>query len=106
MDADLVPGVDDLLGLLGERLDRMSRDEPRGLQVVLREQVQQSRCADLAGKEPTRDVVGRVLASVRAEPSGNGVDVDSESTEDLFRHVFVPFVSRAQRDLGRLSPAS
>ena len=39
--------------------------------------------ADLAGEQAARDVAGRVLAAVGAEPAGDGIDVDAEGAEDL-----------------------
>ena len=79
-------GGDDLLGLAGERLDRVARDEPRRLEVVPLEELQQARRPDLAGEQAARDVVGGVLAAVRAEPACHRVDVDAVRDEDLLGH--------------------
>ena len=79
MHPDLVAGVDDHLRLLRERLDRVARNEPGRLHVVLVEQLQQAPRPDLAGEHAAGDVVGRVLAAVRAEPAGDRVDVDADT---------------------------
>ena len=90
VDPDLVTARDDLLGLRREGLDRVAGDEPRRLQVVAVEELQEARRSDLAGEEPAGDVVGRVLASVRPEPAGHRVDVDPVRDEDLLGHSRLP----------------
>ncbi len=40
----------------------------------------------MADEQPARNVIGGVLASVRAEPSGDRVEVDAESTKNLLGH--------------------
>jgi hypothetical protein len=62
--ADLVAALDHHPGLLGEGLDRVAGDEPRRLDAVALEQLQQPRRADLAGEEAARDVIRRVLTAV------------------------------------------
>jgi hypothetical protein len=42
----------------------MARDEPGRLDAEALEQLQEARRADLAGEEPARDVVGRILAAI------------------------------------------
>src|SRR5207302_1977895 len=79
-------GVDDHLRLLGEGLDRVAGDEPGRLQALTLEQLQEARRPDLAGEEAARDVVGRVLAAVRAEPAGDGVDVDADRAQNFLGH--------------------
>ena len=59
------------------------------LSSCLLEQIEQPRGADLAGEEPARDVVRRVLAAVGAEPAGDGVDVDAVGAENLLGHRFL-----------------
>src|SRR4029077_13634797 len=68
----------------GKGLDRMAGDEPAGAQAELVEELDQPRDADLAGKEPARDVARRILAAIGAEPSGDRIDINAEGTEDLF----------------------
>ena len=59
-------------------------------QVVFRSYLSNSfsrrRRADLAGEDAARDVVGRVLAAVGAQPPGDRVDVDADHAEDLLGH--------------------
>ena len=86
VDADLVPGVGDLLHLIGKGLDRMAGDEPRRLDAEPAEELEQPQRADLAGEEAARDVVGQVLAAIRAEPAGHGVHINSEPAQDFLRH--------------------
>ncbi len=86
MDADLVPGVGDGLHLGREGLDRMSGDEPGGLDPEPFEHPQQPRGADFPREQAAGDVVGRVLAAVRAEPAGHGVDIDAEPAQNLLGH--------------------
>ena len=86
VQADLVGRLDDQLGFSREALGGVTGDEPRALQAVLAEQLQQPRHADLGGEHAARDVAGRILAAVRAEPTCNRVAVDAECTEDLLLH--------------------
>src|SRR5215213_5972751 len=72
---DLVPRVYHYLDLVRKGLDRVTRDEPRRLEVVLLEEFEQTRRPDLAGEHAPRDVVGRVLATVRPEPTGDRINV-------------------------------
>ena len=51
VDPDLVAAGDDLLGLGGEGLDRVARDEPRRPEVVALEELQEARRPDLTGEE-------------------------------------------------------
>ena len=81
---------DDLLGLGGESLDRVARDEPGGLEPVALEELQEAGRPDLAREEAARDVVGGVLTTVRAEPAGDCVDVDAVRDEDLLGHPAPP----------------
>ena len=61
------------------------------LQAVLVEQLQQAAAPDLAGEEAARDVAGRVLAAVRAEPARDRVDVDADAQKISFAIVLLPF---------------
>src|SRR4051794_14240244 len=79
-------GRDDQLGLSWEALGGVTGEEPRARQAVLVEQLQQARHPDLGGKHAARDVAGRILASVRTEPTRDRVAVDTEGTEDLLLH--------------------
>src|SRR4029079_1526975 len=58
---DLVAGVDDHLRLLREGLDRVARDEPGRLHVVLVEHLQQAPRPDLAAEYAARDVIRRTI---------------------------------------------
>ena len=49
--ANFVPGLDNQAGLLRKRFDGVPGDEPTGLEVVVREELQQAWDADLAGEE-------------------------------------------------------
>ena len=60
MDVDFVPGLDDLLHLLGEGVDRATEEEP-------------SR---------------RDSQRLKTEPPGHSVDVDAEPAQDFPRHAF------------------
>ena len=52
----------------------------------------EARRADFAGEEAARNVIRRVLATVGAEPTGDGVNIDSKTTEYFLRHVrFLPY---------------
>src|SRR5437879_4993706 len=91
MRADLVPSLSYKRGLLRERLDGVTRNEPRRFDIGPLEERQQPRYADLSGEQTARDVRGRVLTPVGPEPAGNGVYVHPKSTQDLlFRHANLP----------------
>ena len=81
--ADLVAGIDHHLALRGEGVDRVAGNEPAGANAEAVEQLDQPRHADFAGKEAARDVARRILAPVRAEPAGDGVDVDADGAKYL-----------------------
>ena len=81
--ADLVTGIDHQFALLGKGLDRMAGNEPRGRDGKTFEQIDQPRYADLAGKQAPRNIAGRVLAAIRAEPACHRIDVDADGTEDF-----------------------
>ena len=46
----------------------------------------QTRTAYLPGEETARNIVGGVLAAVRAEPACDRIDIDPEPAQDLLRH--------------------
>jgi hypothetical protein len=94
---DLVSGIHDHLRLLGEGLDRVAGNEPRGLEVVLVEELEQARRADLTGEQAAGDVGRRVLAAVGAEPPGHRVDVDPVRADDLLGHASSPRRRLARR---------
>ena len=87
---DFVTGVGHGLHLLGEGFHRVARDEPGGTQAIAFEQLEQARRADFAGEQATGDVVRRVFAAVGTEPTGDGVNVDAECTENVFSHDVSP----------------
>ena len=64
----------------------MAGDEPGGLDAEPPEHLEQPRAADLAGEQAARDVVGRILAAVAAEPACDGIDVDAEAAENFLGH--------------------
>lgn len=90
MSADLVPGVDDHLHLLGEGLDGVTGDEPGGLHIALLEEVQEPQRPDLSGEQTPRDVVRRVFAPVGAEPARHRINVHTKGTEYLFLRQLLP----------------
>ena len=51
MRANLVSGLNNHMGLLGKRLDRVAGNKPARLHAVLLEQLEQTRHADFAGKQ-------------------------------------------------------
>ena len=69
-----------------ESFDRVTWDEPRGLDSQAVEQLDQARAADLAGEHAARDVVRRISAAVGADPTGHGVHVDTKPTQDFLSH--------------------
>jgi hypothetical protein len=77
--------------LLGKRLDGMAGDEPGRLDAEAFEQLQEPHAADLAGEEAARNVVGRILAAIRAEPAGHRIDVDAEAAQDFLSHCPSPY---------------
>lgn len=85
--SDLVAGIANHCAFFGESLKRVPWNEPCGFDVVLIEQLQHPASAMRASPQATGDVTCRVLATVRAEPTSNGVDVDSVRAEDSLRHV-------------------
>lgn len=85
--SDLMAGIANHCALFGESLKRVPRNEPCGFDVVLVEQLQHPASAMRASPQATGDVTCRVLATVRPEPTSNGVDVDSVRAEDPLRHV-------------------
>jgi len=86
VDADLVPGFRDGFHLGGKCLDRVAGDKPCGLDAEPTEQLQEARTADLPGEQSARNIVGGVLATVRAEPACDRIDIDPEPAQDLLRH--------------------
>jgi len=62
----------------------VARDEPRGTNAKLVEQFDQARRTDFTGKQAAGDIAGRILASVRTQPTGNSIDVYAEGAEDFF----------------------
>ena len=80
---DLVAGVGHHAALVGEGLGGVAGDEPGGADAEAPEQLHQPRHPHLAGEQAARDVAGRVLAPVGAEPPGHRVHVDPECAEDL-----------------------
>jgi hypothetical protein len=64
----------------------VARDEPGRLDAKATEQLQQARTADLSGKKTARNIVGGILAAIGAEPSGDGVDINAKTAQDLPRH--------------------
>src|SRR5262245_44805903 len=90
VDADLVASIGHRLHLLGEGLDRMPRDEPSGFYAYPLEHLEQPGAADLACEQAARDVVGRILAAIAAEPTRNGVNIDAEAAQDLLGHCRPP----------------
>lgn len=81
-DEHFVASVPDHGALLREGLERVARDEPGRLHVVLFEQLEETADADGARPHPAGDVAGGVFAAVGAEPAGDGVDVDAIGAED------------------------
>jgi hypothetical protein len=55
---DLMPGFGDHSCLVGEALNRMTRNEPTGLEIVFVEKLQQARRACFACPHPTLDIRG------------------------------------------------
>ena len=86
MRTDLVPAVGDHPHLIGERLDRVTGNEPARLQIQLLEQLQEARRPHLAGPNASLDVRRRVGPAVRPDPPGNGIDIDPDGREDLLGH--------------------
>jgi hypothetical protein len=86
VDPDLMPGVRDGFHFGGKRLNGVAGDKPGRLDAEPREQLQQTRTADLAGKETARNIVGGVLAAVRAEPACDCIDINPEPAQDLLCH--------------------
>ena len=81
--ADLVAGVHNHLHLLREGLDRMARDEPGRPDAELVEKPDHARRADLAGEQAARDIAGRILAAIGAEPAGDRIDIDADGAQDI-----------------------
>jgi hypothetical protein len=86
---------------LWKSLQRVTRDEPCCLDVVLLEQLQQTSSSKCACKKTPRDITCRVLTTVldivspslstlemlcthAAEPAGNRINVDAISYENAF----------------------
>lgn len=82
MQPNFVSFLHDHSALLGKCFQGVAGDEPRGLDVVLVEHVQQSTDADGTREEAARDVRGRILATIGPEPSGHCIDVDRYAALD------------------------
>jgi hypothetical protein len=67
-------------------MGNVSMEWPGRLDAEPGKQLQQTRTADLAGKKTARDIVGGVLAAIRAEPACDRIDIDPEPAQDLLRH--------------------
>jgi hypothetical protein len=74
--ANFVPGVDDHLDLLREGFERVPGNEPARPQATAGQQLQQPWNAHFPGKQAALDVARGILPAIRAEPAGNGVDVN------------------------------
>lgn len=83
---DLMAGIANHGAFFGESLKRVPRNEPCGFDVVFIEQLQHPASAMRASPQATGDVTCRILATIRAKPTSNGVDVDSVRAEDPFGH--------------------
>lgn len=75
VEADLMPGVAHSRHLLGERLQAVARDEPRGLHRILVEQLQETAHPHRAREYTPAHVARRILAPVGPQPAGNGVHI-------------------------------
>src|SRR6266851_1178027 len=85
MCADFVTGCDDHASLVGKGFDGVPRDEPGGLEAMLVKELEQAGDANLTGEEATRDVVGRVFSTIRAEPPTHSINVNTVSDFNIFR---------------------
>src|SRR5262245_37115503 len=83
--ADLMAGLDNHACLLRERLQRMTRNEPRSFEMVLVKKLQETGNSDFTRKQATRDVVGRVFPTIRPEPSPYSININAISNFDIFR---------------------
>src|SRR5262245_56099374 len=75
----------------------MAGDEPGGLDAQPRKHLQKPRAADLAREQAARDVVGRILAAVAAQPAGHGIHVDTEAAQNLLGHCRPPLSKSLER---------
>lgn len=66
MQAKLVTRVANQSTFFWKRVQGVAGDEKGGFDLVLVEHFHQARNSDLGGKDPSRDVVWRVFASIRA----------------------------------------
>lgn len=103
-----MPRIPDHLTLLPKRIQRMPRNEPCRLDLVLVEKLQKATDADGASEDsypwmsvdhacmrrlctnlrPTsRDIAGRVFPTIRAQPASHGVNVDGKAAESACRFV-------------------
>src|SRR5439155_11378858 len=93
----LMAGIGDSFHFPGEGFDRMAGDEPGGLDAEPPEHLEQPRAADFAGEQAARDVVGRILAAIAAEPARDGIDVDAEAAENFLGHCWCSSGSGPQK---------
>ena len=100
MRANLVSGLDNHMGLLGKRLDRVTGDKPARLHTVLLKQLEQTRHAYFAGKQTARNIVRRVFATVRPQPAADRVHVNSIGKLDVLCGHISSFFSASVSDSG------
>ena len=81
-----MPGIGHGLHLCRKCLNRVARDEPRRPDAKATKQSQQAQTANFSGEEAARNIVGGVLAAIRAKPPGDGVDINTKTAQDLLRH--------------------
>jgi hypothetical protein len=106
VQADLVAGGGDHVGLAREAFDRVAGYEPRLLQAEAVEEPEQARHPHLGGENAAADVAGAVLPLVAAEPARHRVAVDAEGAEDFLGHPFPPSsATRAPHGGGAHRPA-
>jgi hypothetical protein len=102
MQSDFMSRVPDERALFGERLERVAGDEPRRLDVIFVEELEQTLGAHRTREETcvskvrsghgaleyeeatSADVARRVFAAVGAQPAGYGIDVDAIAAENSF----------------------
>jgi hypothetical protein len=81
-----MPGVRNGLHFLRKSFDGMAWNEPSRLDAKAFEQLKQAGTADFACEKSARNIVWRILAAVRAEPSGDSIDVDAKSDKNILGH--------------------
>src|SRR5260370_6839090 len=101
MRANLVTLVHDLTALVREGFDGMAGNEEGRLEIIFLEKPEQTGNADLAGEDAALDIGRRITATVRSDPTRNGVYIRSECADDfLFGHsnspVFAAIETRLQ----------